>query len=686
MQTQAATPTRIGVDVGGTFTDLIVHDGVTGEVRVGKQRTSAGTPEDGVLAGLTALVDEATLSACDHFLHATTVGLNALLQRRGACVGLLSTRGFRDVLEIRRGDRVDTYNPLWRPPPPLVPRDLRIPVRERVAADGTVHAPLDPADVEAAIDAFTRGGVTAVAIAFINAYANPEHELQAERLLRELGFAGPISVSHRASGEYREYERTSTTVIDAFVRGEMTSYLGRLERRLRHDGFRGTALITRSGGGAMTFAEAEERPFETIMSGPVAGAEGAAILARELRLDTVITADVGGTSFDTCLIVGGQSPLMFESSITGLPVQAPWVDIRSIGAGGGSIATVDRGGLLSVGPTSAGADPGPACYGRGGSEPTVTDAALHLGMLGHGVVAGGLQLDCARAAEAMASLTAPLALDNAAVGRGIITIAASHMADAISEITIERGYDPRRATLVVFGGAGPLFGTALAKALDITRIVVPQHAGNFSAWGLLGADLTRSAARTHITPLGPAGLDRVDQILAELFEELRRRQSTDVQAEALLHEAVLDVRYIGQEHTLSVAPPLKGDALDIDANALGVSFEREYARTFGDTMDEQMEVVNIRATIRGVLTRHPRSAVAAPREKPSFDSVEAYSFTRKAQTEFVVVDRSSLAEGQPTNGPAIIVEPTATTFLDCGFEAALDPSGSLLIRDLEAVA
>ena len=684
MQTQGATPTRIGVDVGGTFTDLIVHDGVSGEVRVGKQRTSAGAPENGVLQGLAELTSTATISSCDHFLHATTVGLNALLQRRGARVGLLSTEGFRDVLEIRRGDRVETYDPTWRPPPPLVPRDLRLAVRERILSTGAVHTPLERADVEAAIEVFERNGVTAVAIAFINAYANPVHELAAEKLLRDLGFAGDIAVSHRISGEYREYERTSTTVIDAFVRGELSSYLNRLERRLRERGFTGRALITRSGGGAMTFAEAEERPFETIMSGPVAGAEGAARLARHLDLDAVITADVGGTSFDTCLITDGQSPLMFESSITGLPVQAPWVDIRSIGAGGGSIASVDKGGLLSIGPESAGADPGPASYGRGGSRPTVTDAALHLGMLGHGAVAGGLLLDRERAVDALASLCGPLAMRVSEIARGVVTIASSHMADAIREITVERGHDPRRATLVAFGGAGPLFATLLARELGITHIVIPQHAGNFSAWGLLGADLTCTAARTQIVPLDPTGIGSANRVLAQLLVELEGRNPDDERGTAIRQEALLDVRYVGQEHTLPVAVHVEGGAIACETAEIAAMFQRDYAKAFGGTVDEQMEIVNVRATLRRNLPKQPQQAPTVTRPGTPSQTVEAYSFTKQTATQFDLVERSALTHEQSISGPAIVVEPTATTFLDVGFDARLDPIGTLLIHDTVA--
>src|SRR5262245_46194829 len=412
--------TRVGVDVGGTFTDLIFYDDLSGDVRVAKEPTTPPAPEEGVVKAVQTAVPQELLRSTRYFLHGTTSGLNALLERKGAVVGMLATRGFRDVLEIRRGDRDEMYNLFWSPPPPLVPRRLRLPVTERIRADGTVHIPLEEIDIERAVEVFREEGVDCVAVAFINSYANPEHELQAERTLRRLGFTGDVSLSHQVSGEYREYERTCTTVIDAYVRPRMTAYLRRLGERLAAIGLDGELLVTRSGGGSMTFAEAEQRPFETIQSGPVAGAEGGAELARNLGLGDVITADVGATSCDTSLITDGRPAVLFEGKVVGLPLQTPWVDVRSIGAGGGSIAYVDVGGLLRVGPQSAGADPGPASYRRGGTRPTVTDAALTLGMLAEGELAGEIRLGLDEARDALAPLADRLELELEEVARGVV--------------------------------------------------------------------------------------------------------------------------------------------------------------------------------------------------------------------------------------------------------------------------
>jgi N-methylhydantoinase A len=669
--------TRIGVDVGGTFTDLIYYDDATGEVRVGKEPTTPASPDRGVIDAVRATLADGDLGRAGYFLHGTTVGLNSLLTRTGAVVGLLCTKGFRDILETRRGDRDEPYNLFWQPAPPLVPRRLRLPVTERIRATGAVHEAFQADDVRAAAKVFADEGVTAVAIAFMNAYANPAHELEAERVLREAGFEGEISISHKISGEYREYERTSTTVIDAFVRGRMASYLNRLEDGLTGGGFGGSLLVTRSGGGAMTFDEAGDRPFETIMSGPVAGAEGSAELARRLDLANVVTADVGGTSFDTCLITDGRLPVLYEGSIVGMPLQTPWVDVRSIGAGGGSLAYVDTGGLLRVGPQSAGAVPGPASYGRGGTEPAVTDAAAVLGMLGEGSLAGGVSLDIEAARRALEPLAESLGLSVEDVARGVITIVTANMANAIREITVEQGQDPRECTLFPFGGAGPLFGTLLAAELELGQIVVPPVAGNFSAWGLLGADLVRTASRTRITRLDEDAVPAANAVLEDLFKDVDARVPEGEQGD---REVGLDMRYAGQEHFLTVTPPSEAGKITADAESLREVFTRDYDRTFGHTMDGAIEIVSIRATIRTQLPRRAQEQHASKPQGGAGGTVEAYSFTRGERLPFAIVERASIAPDTSLPGPAIVLEDTATTYLDAGWTATPHPSGALFIK------
>ena len=654
---------RIGVDVGGTFTDLITYDDATGEVHVVKEPTTPWAPDEGVIDAVRRGVPADLLRSAVYFLHGTTVGLNALLERRGDPVGLLATKGFRDVLEIGRGDRADPYDLFWRRPEPLVPRALRRPVTERVQADGTVLTPLDPADVLQAFAVFAEAGVASIAVAFLNAYANPAHELEAARILREVGFDGELALSHEISGEYREYERTSTTVVDAFVRPGVRAYLERLDARLRRLGFAGDSLITRSGGGALSFAEAQRRPFETILSGPVAGAQGAAALASELEIGEAISADVGGTSFDTCLIVDGRPQLLYEGRIVGLPLQTSWVDVRSIGAGGGSIAYVDVGGLLRVGPRSAGARPGPACYGRGGTEPTVTDAALALGLLGAGEIAGGVSLDRNLARRALEGLGLGTAEETA---RGVLTIATASMADAIREITVEQGRDPRRAVLVAFGGAGPLFATLLAGELEIGRIVVPRFAGNFSAWGLLGADVRRELALTRIRRLTDDGLSTARADLETLFARLDDAGAA--------REGRLDLRYLGQEHTLTVALPEA-----CSADELRRLFDGEYDRTFGHRMDEEVEIVSLRAGVTTPLPARAERASTAVAAQPDA-ATDAWSFIEGRTLTFAIIARDGLAPGSELAGPAIVVEDTATTYLDAGFVARVHESGVLLLE------
>jgi N-methylhydantoinase A len=675
--------TRLGVDVGGTFTDLIFYDEASGETRVAKAPTTPASPEQGILHAIAAGVPAERLSQAEFFLHGTTVGLNALLERRGAVVGLLATEGFRDVLEIRRGDRAEMYDLFWRQPEPLVPRRLRVPVRERLYATGEVHTPIVLDDVRAAAVTFKAEGCTAVAIAFLHAYANGEHELAAAQALREAGFEGEISLSHQVSGEYREYERTTTTVIDAFVRGRMANYLGRLGDALGDRGFGGASLVTRSGGGAFTFAEAAERPFETIMSGPVAGAEGASEVASAFGYEYVITADVGGTSFDTCLITDGRPTTLYEGEVVGLPVQTPWVDVRSIGAGGGSIAYVDQGGLLRVGPRSAGAVPGPACYGRGGTEPTVTDAALLLGMLGDGELAGDVRLDREAAERAVAPLAAALGFSAEEVARGILTIANANMAGAIREITVEQGTDPRSAVLMPFGGAGPLFLSLLASELEIGEILLPPYAGNFSAWGLLGADLTQTVARTRITPLTADGLADANALLAELYAEVERRAAHAGSAGSQ-RETALDMRYVGQEHTLTVLAGDERGAVAATPEEVRERFRAEYEQTFGLRMDEAVEIVSLRATIRTPLPRRSVPAIAssngAGHDAEPAGTTRAYSFAAGEWTDFAVIQRAALEAGARVAGPAILLEETATAYIDRGFSGRVHESGSIVLK------
>lgn len=673
---------RIGVDIGGTFTDLVYYDDESGEVVVGKVPTTPASPERGCIAAVREVVPDEVLERSSYFLHGTTVGLNALLERRGALVGMLCTDGFRDVLEIGKGSR-DMYNLFWTPPPPLVSRDLRRPVRQRMNYEGKEITPLHEEDVLAAYDVFRKAGVNSIAIVFLHAYANPAHELRAEAILRDAGFTGAISLSHRVSGEYRDYERASTTAIDAFVRARMSGYLQHIDDELKGSGFDGTCLMTRSGSGSMTFAEAQERPFESIMSGPVAGAEGAAEFARRYGIDHLITADVGGTSFDACLIINGRPQLLHQGTVAGMPVQTSWVDVRSIGAGGGSIARVDKGGLLTVGPQSAGADPGPACYGRGGTEPTVTDAGFYLGMLGDGMLASGLQLDRNKAAAAIAPLAKALSYSLDEAAKGIIVIVGSNMANTIRELTIEQGIDPREFKLLAFGGAGPMMGTQLARELGLREIIVPPHAGNFSAWGLLGADLLRSRARTKVMALNEDAIHDINNVLKDLFAQLSEGDSTDAKALADSFEVSLDLRFDGQEHTLTIAPDHDNGRLTSTIEDLRAKFQDAYLRNFGLSLNDKIQVVTIRAARRRALPRR-QEVFTYPTVGAKLPEVEAFSFALNKRCTFAAHARGDLKVGERHHGPAIIYEPTSTTYVDADFSYGIDTNGCLTLHREEA--
>lgn len=663
---------RLGIDVGGTFTDLMYCDPDSGEVVVAKGPSTPGSPNQGVIALVRSALTTDQLSGVSHFLHGSTVGLNALLERNGAAVGLLTTAGFRDALEIRRGDRgAATYDILWKPPSPLVSRPLRRVVTERISEDGSVLTPIELDDVLAAAAYFTAEGIDSVAVAFLHSYINPAHELAAAQALRDGGFTGDISLSHQMSGELGFYERTSTTVIDAYVRPLMSDYLGDLESEMARLGMQGECLITRAGGGALPFSEARQRPFEAIISGPVAGAVGAGKLCATRGIKRAITADVGGTSFDTCLIIDGQPQVKYQGEVLEMPVQSSWIDVRSVGAGGGSLASV-AAGLLHVGPESAGATPGPACYGRGGSAPTVTDAAAALGMLGTGQLAGGLALDIAAAQEAIGGIAEQLGLTADATAAGIVRIANAAMAVAVRTITVEQGVDPRDAVLLAFGGAGPLFGALLADELGIEETLVPVHAGNFSAVGLLGQDIMRSAARTLIAPFDADSLQRAEAVAAAVFETLPAGTK---------RELAFDMRYAGQLHTLTVEVPNDEGRPALGVDGIAALFDASYERSFGYTMPGPLEIVAVRGTSRTPLVELPVNGSTTEGARPG--TVDAYSFRRAARTKFEVIDRATLEVNTRLPGPLIVVEPTTTTYVDAGFTIEAQPDGTLLICNLE---
>ncbi|HXT81622.1 MAG TPA: hydantoinase/oxoprolinase family protein, partial [Acetobacteraceae bacterium] len=495
---------RIGVDSGGTFTDVCLFDDATGRVEVWKVASTPDDPSRGIARGVEEAINRvgASAGAVIYFGHGTTVATNALIQHRGVKTGLITTDGFRDLLEIGRQKRPDLYDLQVDKPPVLVSRDLRLEVRERVRHDGTVEIPLDEAGFRDAVRQLRKAGVRAVAVCFLYAFVRDEHEAAARRILAEEFPEAFACVSHDVAPEFREFERLSTTVVNAYLGPVMQGYITRLGERIRRLGITATPHLTQSNGGVIGFDQAVRLPVRTVLSGPSTGVVGAQAAGRLAGLSDMIAVDMGGTSTDVALLNGGQCRLANEAVVHGYPIKAPLLDIHTVGAGGGSIAFIDSGGLLKVGPRSAGADPGPVCYGLGNTEPTVTDANIVLGILNQTHLLGGrmkVRADLAR--EAIGRLAVALQLDPMAAAQGILSVVTANMARAIRVISVQRGHDPRDYTLIAFGGAGPLHAVRLARELEIGRILVPRNPGILCAMGLLLTDLRADFATTRLSTL-----------------------------------------------------------------------------------------------------------------------------------------------------------------------------------------
>jgi N-methylhydantoinase A/oxoprolinase/acetone carboxylase beta subunit len=692
---------RVACDIGGTFTDFVLVDERTGRVFVDKRLTTSPDPSRGMLEGLGALGAACPdyVAATRRIAHATTLVANAVIERKGARTALLATRGFRDVLEVRRRVRVTTYE-LWvDPPEPLVPRWLRLPVTERAYADGQVLVKVAPEEIAEIARLLEREGIESVAIAFLHAYANPANEAEAGRLLAAHCPGVAISLSSAVLPQIKEFERTSTTVVNAYVKPLTQRYLGNLERGLGAAGFTAPLHIMLSNGGLASPRTAGEVPIRLIESGPVAGAIVGQHYAEILRLPEVLAFDMGGTTAKACLLRDGALPITDELEVarskrfvksSGFPVAVPAVHLIEIGAGGGSIASVNALGLVQVGPESAGAQPGPLCYGFGGTRPTVTDADLVLGYLDPDYFLGGaMRLDAAAARRGIAGeLAAPLGRDLLAAAWTVHDVVNETMAAAVRMHVVERGGDPGRAALVAFGGAGPVHAYHLAAKLGIGRLLVPLRAGVLSALGLLVAAPAFDALRTHKVPL-----DRIDPVAVEArFREMEAeiaRSLAQVEPDGAPEFArAADVCYIGQGYQVTV--PL-GDLRPGAATgeALGSRFARVYRDKYGYFYDDvPAEVVSLRVAgrvtgrqfaLRPLETAGGPAAEARPRgERP------AWSPALRAMTPPAVYARERLAPGARLGGPAIIEEAESTTVVGPGGRVEVDPYGTLVVTLEEA--
>ena len=685
---------RIGVDVGGTFTDVVLAL-PGGRVRLNKTTTTPADPGEGVAAGIAAVLRDAGLdpAAVTEVVHGTTVASNTILQKAGARTGLLTTAGFRDVLEIGRIRTPGMFDLSWSKPEPLVPRRWRLEVPGRIAADGAEVTPLSEDAVAAAAARFVAEGVEAVAICFINSYVNPAHEQRAQAILRAAAPGLMLTASCEVLAEIKEYERTSTAVVNAYLLPAMRTYLAQLAGRLAALGVHAPVQVMASSGGMIGLDTARQRPVFAVGSGPAGGVAGAARLSGDADL---IVFDMGGTTAKAALVTGGSPALVTEYEFrdgisspsrftkgAGYMLKVPAIDIAEVGSGGGSIARIDAGGLLQVGPQSAGGDPGPACYGRGNDRPTVTDANMVLGLLNPEALAGGsLRVDPDLSARAIETHVAgPLGIGLLQAAHGIRAVANAGMARAIRAVTVERGLDPRDMALMAFGGGGPLHAVDVARALGIGRVVVAPMSGVFSAAGMLAADVERSLVRAILAPL--SGIE--PRLVQAALDSLRDEGMRDLVGEGYGSDAVVlrfaaDLRYLGQSSELTV--PLDGPVFDGAArDAMARAFRVAYAEVFSYGSDDPLELVNLRLTAVGTAPGRLRF------DSLALDGAALKGVTGRRDISFVSgappVSAVLVARGdvgaEPVPGPAIIESYDTTVAVPAGATARAGTGGTILI-------
>ncbi len=670
---------RVGVDVGGTFTDLFAYDEASGLTYSSKVLTTVDNQALGVIQSVAA--GDVDLSAVSFLAHGTTTGTNSLIERKGAVCGLLTTQGFRDVLEIMRTDREFGYDLGWEKPRPLVPRRLRAEVPERVLKDGTVELPLDEDAARGAIASLLEAGVEAIAISLLHSYANPAHERRLRELVTEADASVAVSISSEVNAEYREYERTNTTVVDAYIKPVMVRYIERLVSELESGGLRPRPFLMQGSGGMVTADRATERPIGTLTSGPAAGAIAAAKIAHAAGFADIVTFDVGGTSTDVALIHGGQPYLSTQKYVEwGLPARVPMLDVESVGAGGGSIGWIDQGGALKMGPQSAGSDPGPICYGGGGTDPALSDALLLRGVLGEQLAGGRVVLDREAArAGVLERLARPLGLSLERVVTGMVEIAQGNMANAVRSVSIWKGLDPRELTLVAFGGAGGMVAGEVARALGIPRVLIPPVPGNSCAMGLLMTDFQEDESVAFLSRARDVALDDLNERLARLQETTVSTLLRQGVAEGDIDVThIADMRYHGQIHELRV--PF--DEFPVTPEAL----ERTIGR-FEDTYEE-IYTIRLRGGIPEMVSLRVIGSGALPQYEPtpfSAGTESAEPIGSRAVLEgddwrpVGVFRRYDLAAGTSFQGPVILEEEGSTLWVASDMSAEIDRQGNLLI-------
>jgi N-methylhydantoinase A len=667
----------VGVDVGGTFTDVVCFEDRSGELRWAKAPSTPAAPSAGVLAALGR--NDTDLAATDRFVHGITIGTNAILERTGAAVWVLTTPGFRDTLEIARTNRTVLYDIKTLKPAPLAPRRQVIEVDERIRADGTVSRPLDLAGVRAAAERLRAESPAAAAVCFLHSYANPAHEEQAAEVLRAMLPGWFVCHSAGVLPEMREYERFNTAALNAYIGPVTERYLDALASALRAQGYGGAVYLMTSSGGIVTAARAARFPVHTVLSGPAGGVAAAVHLGGLLGWRNLITYDMGGTSTDVCLIEDLHVPVTSEQLIAGLPIRTPQIEINSVGAGGGSIAWVDTGTILKVGPRSAGAAPGPACYGQGGTEPTVTDANLAIGRLSPALkLAGSVALDVDLARRAVSRIAGAVpGLDLPRAADGIIRIAVARMVSAIKEISVARGYDPREFALLAFGGAGPMHAALIAEELEISRVVVPLRPGNFCAFGALISDIRHDHVRSHRLELDGADPAALERRFARMDHDARAAMIAEgMPAGDIALARSAGMRYLGQSWDLVVRLP----GCIADAADLARRFHEAHERRYGYRSADPVEIVSVRVAAIGrvakpVLGEWP---VTGPLEAALRETRPASFAGRELAVPVYVRDR--LPRGARFHGAAIVEEMGAVTVVPPGWRVEVGRLGELALR------
>lgn len=680
----------VGIDVGGTFTDLFLFDEETRKGWPAKVPSTRGREAEGFMDGL--LQELSSLSKMSTLIHGTTVGTNALLERKGAPVGVITTRGFRDVLEMRRRDRPHTWG-LWGEFVPVVPRNMRLEVSERTLADGSIRTPVDPKEVQEIARELQKRGAQSIAIIFINSYANGTNENIALKAVQEIWPNDYVNASSIILPELREFERASTTALNAYLQPVVGNYLKKLENALRKHHFKGDFLIVQSNGGVMDVQTARQLPVRTALSGPAAGVIAAGYIAEAAGFKNVITCDMGGTSFDVSLIANSQSVLAAQSTIDfGMVVRTPMIEISTIGAGGGSIAWVDPGGLLRIGPESAGSIPGPVCYGQGNTRPTVTDANVVLGRINaHSPIGGKLDtLDYNAAKEAIRiHIAEPLQLSVMDAAEAIVKVADASMAGAVRLVSVEKGHDPKRFVTMPFGGGGSLHAGALIKDVGLSKALIPRYPGVTSALGCIIADMRHDFVHTINTPLANLNVAKLDQEMVETAQkgiDILSRANIELQSIDILFE--LDMSYIGQTHTVAVPLPisLSNQGTGVHQNMILQAFQNCYQKSFGTLLEGiDTRILSLRTAVVG---KRPKFDLSSLQPSQDCSIEQAKLGTRKVWDggtwhEASIYKRLLLPVGACICGPAVLEQPDTTIYIAPDLRGDVDEYGNIILSRME---